>query len=83
MQSPKTLKRHAALLDEMAQTLGVDLQDAALRGDLEFGEIADAVIACTGCTNPTHCEAWLAENSRAESGPGYCRNTELLKRLVP
>ncbi|WP_372573872.1 DUF6455 family protein [Ruegeria jejuensis] len=83
MQSPKVLKRHASLVDRMARTVGVDLEESALRGDLEFNEIADAVIACTGCTNPNHCEAWLAANDSAESTPGYCRNTELLKRLMP
>ncbi|MDP5219283.1 DUF6455 family protein [Ruegeria sp. 2205SS24-7] len=83
MRSPKMLKRHASLVDRMARTVGVDLEESALRGDLAFDEIADAVIACTGCTNPTHCESWLAEKNSAESTPEYCRNTELLKRLMP
>ncbi|MFA3918948.1 DUF6455 family protein [Ruegeria hyattellae] len=83
MQSPKVLKRHASLVDRMARAVGVDLEESAMCGDLKFDEIADAVLTCTGCSNPEHCESWLSVNDSAGAAPGYCRNTELLKRLKP
>lgn len=82
MQSTDTLKKHAALMDRMATTLGVDLEEAALRGKLQFDEIADAVLSCTGCANPQECGHWLDHNSDGASAtPSYCRNSDLLQRL--
>lgn len=82
MLEKKTLKHHAALLDRMANALGVDLQDAALSGRVSIDEISDAVLDCTSCPDPTACQAWL--DSRPETAgatPGYCRNAELLNAL--
>lgn len=77
-----TLKRHADLMDRMATTLGIDLEEKALRGDLPFDEIADAVIRCTGCTGAGDCEGWLDGHADgAEQTPGYCRNADLFKTL--
>lgn len=84
MQDRDTLKRHATLVDRMATALGVDLEDAALSGAMAMDEIADAVLRCTGCSDPTHCSGWLAEHGTgAERTPGYCRNKDLLARLRP
>jgi hypothetical protein len=83
MQSQKTLKRHAGLVDRMATTLGLDLEEKALRGELSVDEIGDAVLRCTGCTDPGSCEGWL--DAHADSGasepPGYCRNADLFAEL--
>ncbi len=83
MSHRETLKRHAGLVDEMATTLGVDLQEAALDGALRIDEISEAVLRCTGCPNPGHCESFLAETPAASRTPEYCRNQELLQRLIP
>lgn len=84
MQSDNILKRHAALVDRMAGTLGLDLEESALRGELSVDEIGDAVLACTGCTQPGACEHWLeAQGSVAQHPPGYCRNAALFARLIP
>ncbi|WP_171101796.1 DUF6455 family protein [Ruegeria sp. HKCCD7255] len=82
MTDRQTLKRHAELVDDMASTLGVDLEEATLRGELEFGDIADAVLRCTQCPNPVHCQSFLAETSSAIHTPDYCRNKGLLERLT-
>lgn len=84
MQDRDTLKRHAALVDRMAQTLGVDLEEAALAGAMAMDEIAEAVLRCTGCADPAHCDSWLSQQrAGADRTPGYCRNKDLMARLRP
>ncbi len=82
MQNPSVLRKHAALLDHMADRLGVDLEEATMRGELRISELTDAVLSCTACADPTACQHWLdtpAEN--AGDAPGYCRNSALLGQL--
>lgn len=92
MQHTVTLRRHAALVDRMAETLGVDLEEAVMRGELSPGALPDMVLRCTGCANPDGCEAWLnsqkqpatAETARATTTPYFCRNAgafDVLARL--
>lgn len=82
MQSPSTLKKHAALVDRMATAQGVDLEEQAMRGALSIGEIEDAVLRCTGCTDPEACQHWLSTQASAGSPPpDYCRNTEMFDAL--
>jgi hypothetical protein len=77
------IKRHAALFDDMATHVGVDLQEAAIRGDVSFDEISQAVVRCAGCLQPARCALRIrAAQADAERGaPLYCRNTALLERL--
>ncbi|MFD2854780.1 DUF6455 family protein [Seohaeicola zhoushanensis] len=82
MTDMPNFRRHAALVDEMAGALGVDLEEAALRGKLDLDEISDAVLRCTGCTNPDHCQGVLATKPQLEQAPGYCRNRDLMHRLA-
>ncbi|MCR9126609.1 MAG: DUF6455 family protein [Rhodobacteraceae bacterium] len=81
MYEIKTLKDHAALVDRMATTVGVDLEEAAFRGTMDFDEIADAVLRCTGCSKPDDCGQWMAQTPQADATPDYCRNAEMLARL--
>ena len=82
MKDVKTLRRHAALVDRMATARGVDLEEAVLRGDMPLDGIADAVLKCTGCTNPGDCESWLDTHEGVQPAtPGYCRNSDLFKDL--
>lgn len=84
MTERTVLKRHAELVDRMAVRLGIDLQEAALRGQLDIDQISDAVLNCTGCAEPFHCSAWLDDPSAGTTSrtPGYCRNRDLFARLV-
>ncbi|WP_109466610.1 DUF6455 family protein [Albibacillus kandeliae] len=77
------LRRHADLLDRMATTVGVDLEEAVLvAGTMRMDELADAVLRCTDCSDPGHCAGWLAlHGTPAEQTPSYCRNRDLLMRL--
>ena len=63
--------------------LGVDLQEAAIGGSVSIDEITDAVLRCTGCTNPYHCDRALALQNGDGRPPEYCRNQDLLARLAP
>ncbi len=82
MQSTRTLKRHADLVDRMANTMGVDLEEKMMAGQLRPGQLGDAVLACTGCANPEACGHWLAaQDGVTEQGPDYCRNTDLFSLL--
>ena len=85
MQGEKTLKRHAALVDRMGSTLGLDLEEMALRGEVTTDEIADAVLSCSACSSPGACETWLDAHAGTGSDrtPGYCRNADLFERLRP
>jgi hypothetical protein len=77
-----TLKRHAALVDRMATTVGVDLEEKLMAGLLNVDTIGDAVLNCTGCSNPCGCETWLEAHSHgADAPPSMCRNTDLFERL--
>lgn len=77
-------RRHASLVDRMSNTVGVDLEEEALRGRVSPGEIAEAVIRCTTCTQPEACEHWLAtRQGTEETPPVYCRNADLFAELQP
>ena len=82
MQSRETLKRHAGLVDSMANAQGLDLEEQMLRGNLSVGALEDAVLRCTGCAQPDACKAWLAGQTDAVAAPpDYCRNAELFAEL--
>lgn len=77
------LKRHADLVDRMATARGIDLQQAALRGDLSPSDISDLVINCCGCTQTETCTRWLGEQVGAVSAtPHYCRNARAFSELA-
>ena len=81
MPGKKTFQNHDALMSRMATTLGADLDEAELRGDLPPEERVDLLLACTGCTDPEGCKAWLQGHDSAENAPEYCRNGARLKEL--
>lgn len=86
----KTLNRHAALMNRMAQVLGVDLTAALARRKLSSEEWREAVVRCTSCDDPAACLHWLSEQSAPEDHPGaasaegapdYCNNRVMMARL--
>lgn len=85
MCEARTLNRHAALVNRMAETLGLDLTQATREGRLSAEAWRDAVLACTGCSDPEHCMGWMAElqEQGAEAPPAYCENADLMARLAP
>lgn len=82
MPTRETLKLHAGLVDDMAMSLGVDLEEAAIGGQLTIDDLTDAVLRCTGCANPAHCQASLQDSNDTRQTPEYCRNRTLLHKLI-
>ena len=81
MLGQKTLKTHDRLMTRMAKTLGTDLDEAELRGDLPPEVRADMLQRCTGCSAPGACSHWLDAHDHADATPDYCRNTDTLLAL--
>lgn len=81
MQRIATLKHHADLMDRMAQTQNIDLEERMMGGKLRPEELSDAVLACTGCASSDACVHWLGRTETAEKTPDYCRNAELFSLL--
>ena len=81
----RTLRRHADLVDRMADALGVDLEEAVMRGALNPDALPDMVLRCSACTKPEQCEGWLARTpapAGPEAAPDYCRNAEVFDVLA-
>lgn len=75
--------RHADLVTRMCGTLGVDLDEEALRGTLPPEDLRATVVNCMSCTGAGACAGWLDEHSRGSTvTPSYCRNKERLERLA-
>lgn len=88
MHGRKTLNRHAALMNRMAQALGVNLTEMMLQGKLGGEDWREAVVRCAGCPEPTECLHWLSahdeDNGRAKpeaEAPDYCTNRDMMARL--
>ncbi len=82
MTTQATLKTHAALFDQMAQTVGLDLQEEAIAGNLRFDEISEAVLRCTRCGGVGACRKWMEQGARpGAEAPDFCRNRDLLSFL--
>jgi hypothetical protein len=82
MADRMTISKHAALVNRMAETNGVDLTEKLDTGRLSSEDWCDAVIRCTRCGESDACQRWLADHAEgAAETPGYCRNADLLAAL--
>lgn len=82
MPDDKQRERHAGLVDRMAKTQGIDLDEAEQRGDISPEELEQSVLTCLGCSQTEACKHWLSVNKDgAEAAPEYCRNEVLFKAL--
>lgn len=90
MFGSKTLNRHAALMNRMAETLGVDLEEALRLGKISSADWRDALVECVGCVDPACCAQWLGEHAAPEDRlakppqdcpPEFCNNRMLMERL--
>jgi len=77
----KTLQAHDRLMSRMAETLGADLDEVAMRGDLPPELRLDMLKRCTGCSAPGACSKWLDAHATADAPPSYCRNSDALSTL--
>jgi len=81
MPSKTQIDEHRKLMDQMADRLGRDLDEAELRGDLAPGARDAMILSCTNCASPEECRKWLATHDSADEAPEYCRNGEALIKL--
>ncbi|MFN3209428.1 MAG: DUF6455 family protein [Roseovarius sp.] len=82
MPRTRTMRQHTELVDMMARTLGIDLEEEVYSGQLDPEALCDAVLRCTGCSNPDGCEAWMAaQGTVADAAPAMCRNGEVFATL--
>ena len=56
MPTRESLRLHAGLVDDMARMLDIDLEEAAIGGKVSVDQISEAVLRCTDCPNPDHCQ---------------------------
>ena len=84
----RTIQRHAAMMNRMAEVQGLDLTTAIHEGALSGEDWREAVVRCTGCAEPEACLAWLGAHQPPEEAgdagappPAYCANRDLLARL--
>lgn len=78
-----TIRRHAILVDRMAEALGSDLEEAMMRGRVSTPDLDDAVLRCTGCARVGGCEMWLDNHeATAEAPPDYCRNAGFFRQVT-
>ena len=75
--------RHAGLVHRMADTLGVDLAEEAMRGRIREEELRSVVYRCMGCAEAGACDHWLDDHAEgAGAAPDYCRNKSVLDTLA-
>ncbi|GAA0298434.1 DUF6455 family protein [Rhodovulum strictum] len=73
---------HAALVEKMAEALGLDLTEEMMAGNWTPEDMQSTVSRCLGCTDPAHCKGWLGEHAEGtEETPDYCRNKDLLEAM--
>lgn len=86
----RVLNRHAALMNRMAETLGVDLDEALRRGALRSEDWRDALVSCASCDDPASCVHWLGEHGAPEDrccgapedeAPDFCNNRLMMVQL--
>lgn len=83
----RTLHRHAAMMNRMAEVQGLDLTAEMAAGALSGEDWRSAVVRCTGCSDPEGCLAWLGTHQPPEgeavpeAPPEYCMNRVLLAHL--
>ncbi|MCA0042810.1 DUF6455 family protein [Celeribacter litoreus] len=82
-----TFETHARLVERMATTLGVDLEERAQRGEEPSEEHAvERVYRCMSCTEPELCTRFLDLHRdldvTAAEAPPYCRNRAELQGLA-
>lgn len=70
---------HARLVLRMADRLGVDLDEAMMRAEIDEDTFQGAVDRCIGCTQPIRCRTLLDTVSSQFELPEFCRNGDLFE----
>ncbi|KEO55480.1 DUF6455 family protein [Thioclava indica] len=86
MSKARNLNHHAAMMNRMAQVMRIDLTAEMAQGRMSGEDWKDALVRCTGCTQPEACTLWLSEHDPEDEvsvnePPKYCENRLMIKRL--
>jgi hypothetical protein len=74
--------RCAALVNGMADALGVNLGQSLSEGRIASEDLREAAIRCSGCPETDACCRWLAAHSgNPVAAPDYCCIADLLAEL--
>ena len=76
MTADERFTKHAKLVSNMADKVGVDLTEEMMRGKLESEDLRMMVHRCEGCTDPEACIHLLEHGAPSEFPPSYCRNAD-------
>ena len=77
----KSLSDSAALVDDMADRLDVDLARLdRLDPELSATKYRRAVLSCSACGKQGDCRHLLDENAKLDDAPAYCRNRDIMHR---
>ncbi len=75
------LDKHADLVGEMSNRVGVDWEEVlGARPELAM-QYRAAVMMCTRCREVGACQGWLDERDQASRAPDYCENAALFESL--
>ncbi len=80
MSDPTRFKAHEQLMSRMAEAQGADLERAMQFGKLTPDAYTDAVLSCTGCSDPVGCREGLRQNQTTM--PEFCRNQAMIRRIA-
>ncbi len=71
------LNKSAALMNGMAQRVGVDLSAGMLTSTHQAAPAyRNLVLRCAGCSEQAACEVLQADHDHLDAAPGYCRNAD-------
>ena len=77
MSKDHRFQAHERLMSRLADANGVDLDLMMQSGELSPETYEDAVLNCTGCSDPEGCAAQLRGGS--SEIPDFCRNRDRMK----
>jgi hypothetical protein len=75
------LDKHAGLVGEMSNRVGVDWEVVLGERPEMAVQYRAAVLKCTQCRDVGACQGWLSGHERAAHAPGYCENADLFEVL--
>ena len=78
----KRLDKHAGLVSEMSETVGVKWDEVIAQDPEMAVKYREAVMKCTHCRDAGACQGWLKTHETAAHTPGYCENAALLGELA-
>ncbi|MBO6719621.1 MAG: hypothetical protein JJ913_16820 [Rhizobiaceae bacterium] len=74
------LARNTELMQEMFSRVGINGWFAQNPHGSEV--LRRAALRCGNCTHDAECAQWLEDHATADAAPDFCRNHDLVERIV-